>query len=61
MNNTALAHKEPPMMHLKIGVATYLIPSVHYGHVTIRFEAGRATLAEIHEHLKLTGGERRSE
>ncbi len=57
MNGT-VTQKEAPQMHLRVGVITHLVQAVMYGHVTIRFEAGRPTLIERHETVKLTGGER---
>lgn len=51
---------EAPQLHFKVGIITHLVQAVNYGYVTIRFEAGRPTLIERHETVKLTGGERAS-
>lgn len=41
-------------------VRTYLINVVQYGYVTIRYEAGRPTMVERHEQVRLTGREGRT-
>jgi hypothetical protein len=57
VNDTALvpAPRVAPLS-FRVGVITHVIEPVEYGFITIRFEAGRPTLVERHEQIRLTGG-----